>query len=100
MEMCIRDRETDLLEFHNMLIFPRFLFPFCLFKTVFAVIHDAADRRRGRRRDLDQIEFLLIGQPLGFTRGHHAELFALGADQANLIVPDLFVDLQFLTCDG
>ena len=27
-------------------------------------------------------------------------LFALGADQANLIVPDLFVDLQFLTCDG
>ena len=83
-----------------MLVFPRFLFPLRLLETVLAVIHDTADRRRGRRRDLDQVEFLFVGEPLRFTRRHHTELFPVGPNQADLAVPDLFVDLQFLSCDG
>ena len=76
--MCIRDR----------------------FEPVFAVIHDTAHRRRGCRRDLDEVKIFVVGHLLSVARRHDPQLLAVGADNADFAVSDLLVDLQFLTCYG
>lgn len=92
--------QTNFLDFHNMLIFLGFLFPLCLLKPIFSVIHDPAYRRDSGGSNFDQIEVLLVRDALRLSGGHNAQLAAVVIDNANLIVTDLLVDLQFLTCYG
>lgn len=92
------ESQTHFLHFHDVLILPGFLFPFGLLKPILAVVHDPAYRRLGGRGNLHQVEILLIGQSLGFPRGHDSQLFPIVADEAHLTVTDLLVDLQFLSC--
>jgi hypothetical protein len=94
------ETESDLLDVYDMLVFASFLFALCLLETVFAVIHDAAYRRIGHRRNLDQIQIFFISYFLCFTRGHHSELLSVFVDDTKFVVSDLFVDLQFLNCYG
>ena len=92
--------ETDFLDFHDVLIFPGFLFPFGLFEPILAVIHDPADRRRGRRSDFHQVEIFFVGKPLGVPGRHNPQLFAAVPDDADLAVTNLLVNLHLLTCYG
>src|SRR5262245_42198890 len=61
-----------------------------LLVLVLAVIHDPADRREGARRDLDEVEPLLLGESQGVVRRHDAELLFLEDDpdlrDANAVV--------------
>lgn len=93
-------RKTDFLDLHHMLVLSRFLFPLCLFKTVLSIVHNAADRRRGRRGDLHQIQILLKGDLQRLFRRHDTQLGSVRVDDAHLSVPDIFVDLQFLAANG
>src|SRR6185436_7301121 len=57
-----------------------------------AVVHDAADRRGGRRRHFDEVELLLLRQAEGLLDGDHPELTAGGIDDAHLPGADVRVD--------
>ncbi len=87
--------EAHLFDLHHALIFAGFLFALGLLKAVLAVVHNAADGGLSVGRDLDQIQFTLVGEFLRLASGHHAELFAVGADHADFRVADLFIDLCF-----
>ena len=67
-------------------------FFFFLVVLVFAVIHDPADRRLGRRRDLDEIEVVLFRQVERAAQDHNAQLFGIGPDHADLRSPDTVID--------
>ena len=77
-----------------MLILPGFLFLLALLKAELAVIHQLAHRRDCLGRDLDQIQALLVGDLQCLCGRHDAELFALGADQPDLLVVDVLI--QFM----
>ena len=51
--------ELDFLDLDDLLVLLRFARALLLLALVLAEIHDAADRRNGGRRDLDQVESLL-----------------------------------------
>ena len=89
------ERQADLLDFHDFLVLLGFFFPFLHFKTVLAVVQDLAHRRLGLRGDLDQVKVLVHGHAQRVARGHDAHLGTIGADQADLLVADALVDLQF-----
>ena len=57
-----------------------------------AEVHELADRRAGRRRDLDQVEVRLLGQPQRVLHADDADLLAVGADQPHLGDADPLVD--------
>ena len=66
--------ELDLLDLDDLLVLPRLARALLLLVLVLPEVHDAADRRHGRRRDLDQVEPLLLGDGQGLRRRHDAEL--------------------------
>src|SRR5579885_2969399 len=78
-----------------------FLRPLLHLVAVLAVVHDPADRRRGVRGDLDQVEVALLREALRLLGAHDAELRPVGVDHphlagANLAVhPNLVVDLGY-----
>ena len=51
-------RHADFFHFYDLLVFSRFFFLLSQFEPIFAVVHNAADRRRCLRRDLDKIKIL------------------------------------------
>jgi hypothetical protein len=63
---------------------------------VFPVIHDAANGRRRRRRDLDQVEIGFLGQLVGCSQAQYADLLAVGPNQPDFRRGDLAVDPRFL----
>ena len=63
-------------------------------ETLAAVVHELADWGRGGRGDLHQVQPCLVSVTLGLGRGHDAQLTAVGADEPNFPVPDLFVNLM------
>ena len=65
-----------------------------------SVVHQLAHGGNGLRRDLDQVQALLVGDLQSFRRGHDAELLALGTDQANLLVSDLLVQFMHSFTNG
>ncbi len=77
-----------------------FFFALCLFKAVFAVIHNAANMRRCGGRDLYEIKILFGGDRKGILHGNNAELRAVGVDHADFFFADLLIDEQFLFCYG
>ncbi|BBL72502.1 hypothetical protein MoryE10_31080 [Methylogaea oryzae] len=62
-----------------------------------AVIHDAADRRIGCRRNLHQIQLGLFGHAQRFGCGNDAYLFPVGAYQADGRYVDGVVQPRFFT---
>src|SRR5262249_20132419 len=92
--------ELDLLDLDHFLVPPGLPRALLLLVLVFPEIHDAADRRVGRRRDLDQVEPLLLGNGEGLRRRHDAELLARVVDDANFANPDAFVDPHTVVAPG
>jgi hypothetical protein len=92
--------EFDFLDLDHFLVLARFARPLLFLVLVFPEVHDAADRRHGRRRDLDQIEPLLLGNGQGLRRRHDAELRARVVDHADLADPDAFVDPYAIVAAG
>src|SRR5204862_7692162 len=66
--------ELDLLGLHRRRALTRLLLLLRLLVLVLAVIHDPADGRERARRDLDEVEPLLLGEAKRFVRRHDAEL--------------------------
>jgi hypothetical protein len=67
---------------------------------VFPVIHDAADGRHCRRRDLDEVELCFLGKLVCRSQAHDADLLAAGPYQPDFRRVDLAVDPRFLfLCD-
>ena len=94
------ETQTNLFNFHNVLILSGFLFALGLFEPILAVVHDTAHRRHGIGRDLHQIQIAIIRHTLRVAGRHHTQLGTVFPDQAHFGVTDLLIDLQFLACDG
>jgi hypothetical protein len=86
--------ELDLFDLDDLLLLARFALAFLLFVFELAKIHDLANRRIGVRRNLNQIETGFVGHFHGSGRGHHTDVFAVGADQADFSGTDFFVDAR------
>src|SRR4029077_5337802 len=80
--------ELDLFDLDHLLVLAGFTRALLLLVLVFPEIHDAADRRHGRRRDLDQVEPLLLGDGERLRRRHDAELCAGVVDHADFADAD------------
>lgn len=92
-------RHTDFLDLHNVLVAASFLFPLELLEAVLAVIHDLADGRLGTRRDHDKIQTFLHRDLQRRFGTHNAELFALVADESDLLFINFFIDLMSRVTD-
>ena len=100
LELCVQvvladaGRHADLLDLHDALILLGFLFTLGLLKTVFAVVHDLAHGGNGVGRDLHKVELLLLCLGQCLLCGDDAEHGAVRCDQANLLIPDLLIELM------
>ena len=90
----------DFLDLHHALVLAGLFLSLGLLEAELAVIHDLADRGHGVRRDLDQVQALLLCDAQSFQSGHNAQLFTGLRDQTNLLVPDFFIDLMSISSDG
>ena len=89
-------RHTDFLDLHDPLVFLGLLLPLGLLETVLAVVHELADGR-GRRWERFSPGPGRRRRPsarASASGGHDAQLFALGGDEADLLVADFLVDLM------
>ena len=84
--------EADLLHDHFRLIGLQFLGFLLLLVKEFLVIVDAAYGGLGLRRDLDQVEFHLVGHAQCIAGGHDDRLLDVVAHQTHLRCRDLVVD--------
>ena len=57
-----------------------------------AIVHDLADRRRRVRGNLNEIEAGFFGHCQGSFGSDNAYVFAIGADEADFLGPDAFVN--------
>ena len=85
---------TDLLDFHDLLIFLGFLFTLLLIEAELGVVHNLADRGNSIGRDFYQIQALLLCHFIGFVGRHNAQLCAIFADDTNLLVPYFLIELM------
>lgn len=92
--------ELNFLDGNDLLILPCVLFPFCLLKAVLAVIHNLTDGGICLGRNLYKIQSLVIRDLLCIAGGLNPQLCAVGINQANLSVSDLFVELKLFCADG
>ena len=84
--------ELDLLDLDHLLVLLGLARALLLLILVLPEVHDAADRRHGRRRDLDQVEPLLLRDGQSLRRRHDAELCAGVVDHPDFADADAFVD--------
>ena len=89
--------ELDLFDLDLGLVLARELLLLSLLVLELAVVHDAADRRIGERRDLDEVEILLIGDPQSIRDREDAELAPVDADQTTPRRADALVEPRFRT---
>jgi hypothetical protein len=84
--------ELDLFDLGGVLMLFGFLFPLGLFEAELAVIHDPAHRRRGRRRDLHQVqaERARLGERL--AEREDAKLVTVRSDDADFAGANFPVD--------
>ena len=88
--------ELDFLDLDVALVLPRLRLPLRLLVEELPEVHDPADRRGGRGRDLDQVEPLLLGDHERLRRRHDAELGAVVVDDADFLGADAVVDADRL----
>src|SRR5439155_11166881 len=84
--------EFDFFDENHLLVPPGLTRALLLLVLILPEIHDAADRRVRRRRDLDQVEPLLLGDRERLRRRHDAELRAAVVDHADFANADAFID--------
>jgi hypothetical protein len=92
-------RHTHLLDLDDVLILAGFLLALALLETELAVVHELANGRIGLRRDLHKIKTLFVGDRERLCGGHDAELLTRSADQANLAVTDILVELMCIAAN-
>ena len=92
-------RKTNLLDLNDLLVFFRFLLPLCPFKTILAVIHNAANRRNSLRGNFYQVEILFNRNLHRILCCHNSQLATVCIDDTDFPVSDLFVDLQFFVAN-
>src|SRR5690348_12561197 len=83
--------ELDLLDVDHLLVLLRGPRALLLLVLVLAEIHDPADGRHGRGRNLDEVEALRPRQRERLRRRHDAELCAGVVDYPDFPYPDAFV---------
>ena len=93
-------RHTDLLDLDDPLVLLRLLLPLGLLEAVLPVVHDLADRGIGCGRDLDQVQILFCRDVQRRRRGHDAELSAVAPNEADLLIPDVLIDLMCCVADA
>src|SRR5580765_5830060 len=74
--------ELDFFDLVGVVMFFRLFFLFRLFVTIFAVVHEAADRRGRVGRDLDQVDAVGAGKIDGLAQREHTQLLAVVAHDA------------------
>ena len=84
--------KLDLLDLDHLLVLARLARPLLLLVLILPEIHDAADRRDRRGRNLDQVEPLLLRDGQRLRRRHDAELCAVVVDHPDFADADPFVD--------
>jgi hypothetical protein len=89
----------DFLDLHVVLPLARLARLPLLLVLELAVVHDAADRGPGQRRDLHEVQALLFGDLKRLLDRHDADLLAIRGDHAHRADADLPVDTQ-LVVDG
>nr|DAY57724.1 MAG TPA: hypothetical protein [Caudoviricetes sp.] len=77
-----------------MLVLSGFLFLLAALEPVLAIVHELAHRRRSLGGNLHQVQSLFLGDVQTLRRGHNAQLFAVFADEADLLIPDLFIEFM------
>ena len=87
-------RHADLLDLHDLLILLCILFPLLLIVAELGIVNDLADRWGGIGRDLHQVHAPLFGELVGLCSGHDAQLSAVGTDDTQFLVTNLFVELM------
>ena len=85
---------TNLLDFNHPLILLGFLFPLLLIEAELGIVHNFADRGDSIGGDLYQVQALLLGQSVGLLSGHNAQLRAVFADDAKLLILDFLIELM------
>src|SRR5207247_32042 len=81
----------DFLDLDNLLMLLRLPGALLLLVLIAAEVHDAADRWRRRRGDLDEVEPLLLGDRQGLLRRHDPQLLARIVDHPDFTHPDPFI---------
>jgi hypothetical protein len=77
-----------------MLVLFRLFIPLGLLKPELPVIHDFADRGNGTGCDLDKVHIPFHGYLQSARAGHDPELLSGLTDEADLFIPNVFVDLK------
>lgn len=91
--VLIRGRtELDFLDLDDFLLGLGFLSLLLFLITELAVVHQAADRRLGVRRDLNEVNVGVLSHAQGFRSADNADLGAIDAGQSDLRNSDLTVD--------
>ena len=93
------EREPDLLDLDDLLIFSGFFLFFGFLKSVLAVVHDLADGRFGGGGDLDKVKILALRYLERLRGGHDAKLLAVVGNNSYLLITDLLIDLLFFAAD-
>ena len=83
--------QADFFDFGDVLIFLRVSRAFVLFELELAQVGDAAHRRFGRCRDLDQVKTCLFGAPNGLIDGQDPNLLAFGVQDADFSCTNLAI---------
>jgi hypothetical protein len=92
------DRQPHLFEALRLLLLLLFALALLQLVLVLAVVENAADRRDGGGRHLDEVEPLLLCQGERVGRRHDAQLLPFIVDDPDLADADHFVDAK-LFCD-
>ena len=80
------------LDLNHLLLGLGFLSLLLFLITELAVVHQAADRRLGVRRDLNEVNVGVLSHTQGFRSADNADLGAIDAGQSDLRNSDLTVD--------
>ena len=105
-ELCVEitnvdaRRHPNLFDLNHMLVLSGLFLPLALFKPELTVVHQLAHRRGSLRRDLNQVQPLLVSNPQRLRGGHNAQLLTLGADQADFPIIDGFIQFMHLFTNG
>ena len=92
--------ELDLLDLDHALVLLGLASALLLLVLVLAEVHDPADRRHRGRRDLDEVEALLLRDDQRLRRRHDAELLSGFVDHADLADPDALVGAHAIVTSG
>ena len=86
--------KLDLFHLDDLLLLARFGLAFLGLVFELPEIHDLTDRRVGVRRDFNQIKPRVCGHFHCPVRCDHAYIFAIGANEADFVIADAFIDTR------